>query len=167
MLERFNCVMIMTGLQCNHDWHIAHLDWVFCCFRVWFMVRYGQYCAVCNITLNCYNSLCRLLYPLHNEVVWGYIGFTQSVCPSVCPASHVCSVAPTVLVGSFSYLYILSINFRRCVAWKVSSKIFLFIWPALYSHDFKNCLKKQHVTCMIPRSLLHWIDILLCGNHIF
>ena len=29
-----------------------------------------------------------------------------------------------------------------------------FIWPALYSRDFKNCLKKQRVTCMIPRSLL-------------
>ena len=38
------------------------------------------------------------------------------VCPSVCPASSVRSVAPTVLVGSISYLHILSSNFRRCVA---------------------------------------------------
>ena len=43
--------------------------------------------------------------------------------PSVCPASCVRSVAPTVLVGSISYLYILSSNFRRCVTCKVSCKI--------------------------------------------
>ena len=64
-----------------------------------------------------------LLYPPHNEVVvggGGYIGFTSSVHPSVrpsvrppvrpsvLPAFHVRSVAPTVLVGSISYLYILS-----------------------------------------------------------
>ena len=42
---------------------------------------------------------------------------------SVCPASRVHSVAPTVLVGSFSYLYILSSNFRRCVKCKVACKI--------------------------------------------
>ena len=42
---------------------------------------------------------------------------------SVRPASRVRSVAPTVLVGSISYLYILSISFRRCVTCKVSSKI--------------------------------------------
>ena len=60
-----------------------------------------------------------LLYPPKYEVVGGYIGFTPSVRPSVCPsvhpASRVRSVAPTVLVGSISYLYILSSNFRRCV----------------------------------------------------
>ena len=61
------------------------------------------------------------LYPPHNEVVaGGYIGFTPSVRPSVRPASRVHSVAPTVLVGSISYLYILSSNFRRCVACKVN-----------------------------------------------
>ena len=42
----------------------------------------------------------------------GYIGFTPSVRPSLCPASRVRSVAPTVLDGSISYLYILSSNFR-------------------------------------------------------
>ena len=46
---------------------------------------------------------------------------------SVRPASCVRSVAPTVLVGSISYLlYILSSNFRRCVACKVSCKISKF-----------------------------------------
>ena len=47
-----------------------------------------------------------------------------SVHPS--PASCVRSVAPTVLVGSISYLYILSSDFRRCVACKVSFKIWIF-----------------------------------------
>ena len=54
---------------------------------------------------------------------WRYIGFT----PSVHPASRVRSVAPTALVGSISYLYILSSNFRRCVVYKVSCKISKFL----------------------------------------
>ena len=44
-----------------------------------------------------------------------YTGFTPSVRPSIHPAFCVCSVAPTVHVGSISYLYILLSNFRRCV----------------------------------------------------
>ena len=60
----------------------------------------------------CSGFLYWLLYPPHNEVVGGYIGFTQSVCPSVRPsrvrpASCVRSVASTVLVGSISYSCIL------------------------------------------------------------
>ena len=39
------------------------------------------------------------------------------------PASRVRSVVPTVLDGSISYLYILSSDFRRCVACNVSWKI--------------------------------------------
>ena len=71
-------------------------------------------------------SMSNLLYPLHNEVVGGYIGFTPSVCPSVRPASRVRSVVPKVVVGSISYLYILSSNFRRCVACRVSYQIRIF-----------------------------------------
>ena len=48
------------------------------------------------------------------------------VSPSVRPTSRVRSVALTVLVGSVSYLYILSSNFRRYVACKVSRKITKF-----------------------------------------
>ena len=63
-----------------------------------------------------------VLYPTHNEVVGGggggYVGF----CPSVRPTSRVRSVAPTVLVGSISYLYILSRN-RWCDACNVSCAI--------------------------------------------
>ena len=80
-----------------------------------------------------------LLYPPHNEVVGGYTGFTPSVrpsvrpsvCPSVRPASRVRSVAPTILIGSISYVYILSSNFRRCVAYKVSGKISKFVFLAI------------------------------------
>ena len=42
------------------------------------------------------------------------------------PASRVRSVAPTVLVGSILYSYILSSNFRRCVACRVECKIKIF-----------------------------------------
>ena len=46
-----------------------------------------------------------------------------SVRPSVRPAFRVHSVTPRVLVGSISYLCILSSDIRRCVACKVSCKI--------------------------------------------
>ena len=73
--------------------------------------------------------------PRTTKLLGGYIGFTPSVRPAsvpVRPASRVCSVASTFLVGSISYLYILSNNFRRCVACKVSCKI---------SKSFGNFLK--------------------------
>ena len=67
------------------------------------------------------------LIPPHIEIVGGYIGFTPSVrpsiCPSVSPTFRVCSVAPTVLVGSISYLYILLSHFRRCDTCKAFCKI--------------------------------------------
>ena len=49
-----------------------------------------------------------------------------SLCPSVRPASRVRSLAPTVLVGSFSYLYILSSNFRWCVKFLAKFEILIF-----------------------------------------
>ena len=66
---------------------------------------------------------------------WGVYWF-YSVCPSihpsVCPTSGVCSVGPTVLVGSISYLHILSSNFRRCVAFKASCTISKFVILAIF-----------------------------------
>ena len=48
--------------------------------------------------------------------------FPLSVCPSVHRSCILCPpVAPTVLVGSISCLYILPSNFRRCVACKFES----------------------------------------------
>ena len=67
------------------------------------------------------------LYPPHNEVVIGVYWF-HSFHPSVHPASYVRSVAHTVLVGSISYLYILSSNFRRCrvLIFLQNNKILIF-----------------------------------------
>ena len=56
-------------------------------------------------------------------VATGFIDDAVNFTVDVCPASRVCSVAPTVLVGSISYLYILSGNFRRRVACKFTCKI--------------------------------------------
>ena len=59
-----------------------------------------------------------------------------SVRPSVRPTSRVRSVAPTVFVGSISYLYILSSNFRRCVACIVSCNISKFVTLTLSCFDW-------------------------------
>ena len=60
----------------------------------------------------------------------GGVYWFHSVRPSirlaVRPAFRVRSVAPRVLVGSISYLYILSSNIIRCVACKVLCKILIF-----------------------------------------
>ena len=70
-----------------------------------------------------------LLYPRTTKLLGGIL---VSHCPSILPASCVSSVAPIGLVGSISYLYILSSNFRRCVACKVSCKISKFEVLAIF-----------------------------------
>ena len=74
--------------------------------------------------------------PCTMKLLGGYIVFTPSVhlsvCPSIRPTSRVCSVVPTVLVGSISYLYILSSNFRRCVMCKDSCQILGFQFLAIF-----------------------------------
>ena len=55
-----------------------------------------------------------------------------SVPPSVRPAFRVRSVAPTVLVRSISYLWILSSSFRRCVVCIISCKISKFEFLAIF-----------------------------------
>ena len=60
------------------------------------------------------SNICqRIILAPHNEV-------------SVLPASGVHYVAPTVLVGSISYLHIGSSNFRKCVACRIVYKIWNF-----------------------------------------
>ena len=83
--------------------------------------------------ITCLTIVYSIIIPPLNKVVGGYIGFAPSIRPSVCPsvrpsvrpASRVCSVAPTVLVWSISYLHILPNSFR-CVACKVFCKIWIF-----------------------------------------
>ena len=67
-----------------------------------------------------------LLYPPHNEVL---------LCPSVRPSVRSSVPHPVSAyssVGSISYLYILSNNFRRCVACKVSCKFSKFEFLAIF-----------------------------------
>ena len=76
--------------------------------------------------------------PPHTTKLLGgiLVSLPPSICPFVClsvrPASHVRSVVPTVLVGSISYLYILSSNFRKCAVCKVSCKISKFEFLAIF-----------------------------------
>ena len=86
---------------------------------------------VCPVSISF--SLCFHLR-LCNMIKW-YV-WHMSICPSVRPASRVRSVAPTVLVGSISYLHILSSNFWRCVACKVACKISKFEFLAVFFFKF-------------------------------
>ena len=66
--------------------------------------------------------LIKQLQKVYSKFVCKFLGsILVSVGPSIHHACRVRSVAPTVLVGSVSYSYILSNNFRMCVAsWYVS-----------------------------------------------
>ena len=57
---------------------------------------------------------------------------------SICGQNRVCSVSSTILVGSISYLHILSSNFRRCVTCQVFLSKFksLKFWQILYICKF-------------------------------
>ena len=65
-----------------------------------------------------------------------------SVCPSVrlsvCGQNRVRSVSSTILIGSISYLHILSSNFRRCVACNARFNIFINLkfWRIFLIRDF-------------------------------
>ena len=72
-------------------------------------------------------------------VVYWFHSVSPSVCPSVRPASRVRSVAPTVLVWTTSYLYMLSSNFRQCVVCKVFCNFSKFEFLAfffIFNFDF-------------------------------
>ena len=72
--------------------------------------------------------------PRFNEVERG-VYWHHLVRLSVCGQNRVRSVSSTILIGSISYLHILSSNFRRCVACNARFKIqkfvnfdFVFFW---------------------------------------
>ena len=63
-----------------------------------------------------------LLYPFLFIRSWKggiLVSRRPSICPTACGQNRVHSVTSTILVGSISYLHILSSNFRRCVACRV------------------------------------------------
>ena len=70
-----------------------------------------------------------LLYPRFNEVERGVYWF-HLLRLSVWGQNRVRSVSSTILIGSISYLHILSNNFRRCVACNGCFKINVF-WQIL------------------------------------
>ena len=92
--------------------------------------------------------------PSFNEVERGVYWFhlvrpsvRPSVRLSVCGQNRVRSVSSTILVGSISYLHILSSNFRKCVTCKDCFKIikicnfgkfFKFVTLTLYSFDLRS-----------------------------
>ena len=92
---------------------------------------------ICDNRSYMYFAMALIYYTPAQQSCWGvgvywFHSVRPSVCPFVRPASSVRSVAPTVLVGSISYLYILSSNFKRCVACKVSCKIAKFVYLAFF-----------------------------------
>ena len=100
--------------------------------------EFSKYYQLCQrqfgnfITLTCQPSeiwkpipYCMSLYPPLQRSWKG--GILVSPCPSVrlsvCGQNRVRSVSSTILIGSISYLHILSSNFRRCVACNARFKI--------------------------------------------
>ena len=74
-----------------------------------------------NGLMNVSSFTCSLYPPLQRS--WrGYTGFTLSVCGQ----NRVRSVSSTILIGSISYLHILSSNFRRCATCNVCFEILTF-----------------------------------------
>ena len=78
----------------------------------------GPHAGPMNPAIWVHMLLCSdLLYPPLNKVEGRYTGFTLSVRLSVrlsvCGQNRVRSVSSTLLIGSISYLHILSSNFRR------------------------------------------------------
>ena len=86
-------------------------------------------------------------------VGWGIlVSLCPSVCLSVCRPNGVRSVFFIILVGSISYLHILSTNFRRCVACRAVFRIPQFdfchffnqwlsiFWPPLRVRYMRNHL---------------------------
>ena len=91
---------------------------------------------------------------------------------SVCGQNRVRSASSTILAGSFSYLYILWSNFRRCVACKVfflqNSKIlnfgkfFKFVTLTLFSFDLGSNMGNQEAAGGIFRTqdFYHYDDVI-------
>ena len=122
------CPKIMTDVTVYNTFIRPPLDQTHCCI---------DFCGILNQNVE-------FIIPPHTTKLLGEEGILVSLRPSVrpylilsirpsvrqsvFPASRVRSVAPTVLLGSISYLYISSSNFRGCVAcfWKFFCKISKF-----------------------------------------
>ena len=108
--------LILTSIRYQSDtfmpdWCLIDVDWKV--FGVW-VLGLASLVSVQNIIIP---------PPASTKLKGGSTGFTLSVRLSICGQNHVHSVFATILIGSISYLHILSSNFRRCVACNVCFKI--------------------------------------------
>ena len=112
-------------------------------------------CGCCGCTYSWYEQYCRYYTPRFNEVERGVYWY-HLVRLSVCGQNRVRSVSSWILIGSSSYLRILSSNFRRCVACNARFKIKQF-------EILANFLNLWLWLCL----LLTWDPIWLngIGNH--
>ena len=121
------------------------------CLMTWFQVVYWLYFS----TLLHLAFLSDSLFIPPATKLGGYIGFTPSVCLSVCPSVclsvcsltfRVCPVASTVQDGFFPYLVQMINSMRGCVAcddpwpWPISSRSF--------SLDFENRVRSVASTIL-------------------
>ena len=95
---------------------------------------------------------------------------SPSVCPSVCGQNRVRSVSSTILVGSISYLHILSSNFRRCVACKVYCKVPKFeslVWVIMGRQGVSH---NEGILVVLDSCLHQWVPgqvFIKQGGHIY
>ena len=81
---------------------------------------------------------CTVQYPQISVVIYFILhcmSVRLSIRPSICPTSPVHTVARTVVVRSMWYSYILSSNFRMCVACKAFRKISIIMGWRGVSHN--------------------------------
>ena len=109
------------------------------------------------IQLCCDSHPTQIIIPTTKLLGGILVSLRPSVRPSVRPVSCVHSVAPTVLVGLISYSYIISSNFRRCVACNVSCKISKFEFLAIFSN-------LQRWLCLVLTRDLMWTTSM--ANHV-
>ena len=142
-----------------------------------------------------------IISPHSTKLIGGYTGITLSVCPSVrpsvCPSvrlsvcgqNRVRSVSSRILIGSISYLHILSSNFRRCVCpsvrlsicgqnrvRSVSSRILIgsISYLHILSSNFRRCVAcnahfkiQKFEILAIFFNLLLWLCLLLTWDPIW
>ena len=118
--------------QCRADVYleeeILSTNWWCPCYRKWiqdiFSHLHNLHDLYAATAATCLMKITWLYPPLQRSWEGGIlVSPCPSVRPSVCGQNCVRSVSSTILVGSISYLHILSSNFRRCVACNVCFKI--------------------------------------------
>ena len=134
-----------TGTCSTHSFHYTlHFNKVesgYTCFTLSicpFISLGAELCLICIFHNTCYIhfNFTHLIdlptsldegfwYPRFNEVERGVYWY-HLVRLSVCGHNRVRSVSSTILIGSISYLHILSSNLRRCVACNARFKIWNF-----------------------------------------